>query len=108
MTENTPYLIEVTLEGKKNLSNRDAYFLNHIAQEIIFARGKFPGTKHMVAVFLEEAGELAKSLLDYEDDKIHPYEIWLEAVQSAAMAMRIGVEGVSGMRYGELTKELNS
>jgi hypothetical protein len=98
-------MLEPTAEGKKNLSNRDVEFLNHVAQEIVFARGKFPGTKHMVAVLLEEVGELAKALLDYENDIAPKDEIWLEAVQSSAMAMRLATEGVDGMRYSRYSNE---
>ncbi len=98
-------MVELTADGKKNLSNRDIQFLNNVAQEIIFARKKYPETKHGVAVFLEEAGELAKSLLDYEDDLSPKEEVWLEAVQSSAMAMRIGTEGIDGMKYSKYSNE---
>lgn len=92
-------MIRLTNVGKEQLSNRDFAFLNHIAQELVHARSKYPDTTVLPLAMIEEVGEMAKALQDYEDELGGQDEVWLESVQSAAMCVRLGVEGVKGMRY---------
>lgn len=63
-------------------------FVAHVLQEFARATCKFPDPYGTVLALTEEVGELAKALAD-EPAK----NVWAEAVQVAAMAMRIAVEG---------------
>lgn len=63
-------------------------FLMDVAQELTAARKKFPHTGAVTVALMEEAGELAKALLDES-----PERIYREAVQVAAMAARCALEG---------------
>lgn len=64
-------------------------FLNEVYNEIGHAREHYPGAKHMLAALVEEVGELAAALLEGQS-----YEsIRAEAVQVAAMACRVAVDG---------------
>ena len=58
-----------------------------VGEEIIRARTKFPGNKHLTAALMEEVGEVAKELLEDGDN------VWGECVQTACVALRIATEG---------------
>lgn len=51
---------------------------------------------HQVAILAEESGELVKAVLDFQQGKTDKQGIFIEAVQTAAMAIRfiknMGVE----------------
>lgn len=60
------------------------------------ARGasiKFPANRHMHAALAEEVGELAEALLEHDRGNKPPQEVYNEAMQVAAMALRIAIEG---------------
>ena len=66
------------------------------------ARARFPGNRHLLAALMEELGELASELLQgpptivppsAREDEAHRVRIREEAVQVAALAMRIALEG---------------
>lgn len=63
-------------------------FLAEVAAEVMRARDKFPSSDGVMCALTEEVGELAKAHMD---------EPWLnvraEAVQVAAMALRVALEG---------------
>lgn len=61
-----------------------------IGDEVVRARTKFPGNKHLLAALTEEVGELAQACL-----KDNPAEIHKEAIQVACVAIRIIEEGDS-------------
>lgn len=61
--------------------------LADVGEEMIRARAKFPGTKHLTAALMEEVGEVAKELLEDGDN------VWGECVQTACVALRIATEG---------------
>jgi NTP pyrophosphatase (non-canonical NTP hydrolase) len=63
--------------------------LQAISAEVVKARSKFPGNKHLLATLLEEAGELAKAMLHDRPRE----EIEREAIQVCAVAVRIIEEG---------------
>lgn len=63
-------------------------FLDDVKREVQRARSKFPSDTLTFTALVEEAGELAKALLD-EDG----FKVWKEAVQLGCMATRIAVEG---------------
>lgn len=77
----------------------DSRTLDLILDEVEFARTKFPGGKFLLAALTEEVGELAKALLQKssKDDVIG------EAVQVAAMAIRIIEEGCP--EFDDLTED---
>ena len=73
--------------------------LEMIEGELRKARDKFPKTRHVMNALTEEVGELAQALLDQEyeqgkgrDDLLNE-QVRKEAVQVAAMAIRILEEG---------------
>lgn len=61
--------------------------------ELAFAREKFKGNKHRLAALTEEVGELNKALMEQEEGKATAFDIFAEAIQVAAMAIRIAEEG---------------
>lgn len=63
-------------------------FLGDVAEGLRRARSLFPGDKVMTIALLEEAGELAKALLNEG-----PAAVWREAVQVAVMAARVAIDG---------------
>ena len=66
-----------------------------INEEIARARKKFPENRHKLAALVEEVGELAQALLDHERGDGSINDIRKEAIQVAAMAIRIYSEGDS-------------
>lgn len=75
--------------------------IQDIRTELARARAKFPCNDHQLTAFNEEAGELNQAMLEreYSGKKTHR-DVWLEAVQAAAMAIRVATEGDSTfMRY---------
>lgn len=63
-------------------------FLESVRQEILRAQRLFPSNSLATIALTEEVGELAKAVLDESADDVRT-----EAVQVAAMAFRVGVEG---------------
>jgi len=64
-------------------------FLRDVKEEINTAKKKFPYPNPNLAALTEEVGELAQAMLQRKT----PSEIYAEAVQVAAMAMRCALEG---------------
>jgi len=70
------------------LRMHDIDFLRAVVAELVRARGKFPSPIHSFAALVEEVGEVGKALIS------EPAEcVVAEAVQTAVMAIRCGVEG---------------
>lgn len=78
----TPFVVNVGVNPK------DAHFIQAIVNELSRARGKFPSSIHCFAALVEEVGELGKAFISEGEAEIHD-----EAVQTAVMAIRCGVEG---------------
>ena len=74
-------------------ADEDAIFLLEVRLEIIKARNKFPSADACLAALTEEVGELAQAMLSKDQA-----EIYGEAVQVAAMALRCAVEGDISLR----------
>jgi hypothetical protein len=72
---------------------QDYQFLSDVADEIERAREKFPSSNLVLAACTEELGEVAQAMLKAAAGKGPVEDIWKEAVQLAAMAMRIATEG---------------
>ena len=70
-----------------------------LADEIVRARAKFPGSRFLLAALTEEVGELARAILQRKTGD----EIKREAIQVACVALRIYEEGDSA--FDGLTDE---
>jgi len=70
-----------------------------VADELLRARSKFPGTKNVTVALGEELGELCKSLLDHSYGKGENDAVYTEAVHVAAMAQRVAEEGDPSFAY---------
>lgn len=66
----------------------EALFLAAVADELHRARAKHPGDNAIMTVLTEEVGEVAEALMDESADRVRQ-----EAVQVAAMAMRLVLDG---------------
>lgn len=67
--------------------------------ELQFARHKFPTNQYLLAALMEEVGELAQALIDHSRGKTTPSHVYEEAIQVAAMAIRIAEEGSQEFPY---------
>lgn len=81
-----------------SISYDDRDFLEDVQQELIRARAKFPNPHFSMTALTEEVGELARALLKVKAGKESPVTVWEEAVQVAAMALRVAVEGDLSIR----------
>lgn len=88
-----------TVRSRYRASSPQALTLAAISAEVSAARIKFPGNRRLIVALLEEAGELAKALLQGRERD----EVEREAIQVAAVAVRIIEEG-DGM-FSDLTAE---
>ena len=70
-----------------------------VAAETLRARTLFPGNKHMLAALVEEVGELAQALIDYDRDEVDIGQVYKEAVQVGAMAARVALDGDRSFEY---------
>lgn len=70
-----------------------------IAEEVTAARKKFPTNEDKLAALTEEVGELANALLEDKYGNGTPEHVRSEALQVAAMAIRIYEEGDAGFPY---------
>lgn len=67
-------------------------FLHRVEQEVERAKELFPDPAYLTVAFAEEAGETVKAAMG------EPWEnVYTEAVQAAAMACRLAVEGDPNM-----------
>jgi NTP pyrophosphatase (non-canonical NTP hydrolase) len=72
-----------------SLNDRDErLFLSAVSAEVRAAREQFPAPDGLLAALSEEAGEVARAVLSQTKA-----EVWAEAVQLAAMALRLASEG---------------
>ena len=76
----------------------DLDFFHDVQQELIRARMKFPSPHFSMTALTEEVGELARALLKAKAGKGTALQVWQEAVQVAAMALRVAVEGDLSIR----------
>jgi len=71
----------------------------NLGHELRGARAKFPGHKHKFAALVEEVGELAQALIDHDRGEQTASQVYAEAVQVAAMAIRVAEEGSAEFGY---------
>ena len=88
------------IEALRQTQPADVYFIAELKGEVIRARRKFPTNQHKLAALTEEVGELAQALIDRDrkQDALDAH-VYAEAVQVAAMALRIATEGDASFKY---------
>lgn len=77
----------------------DLVFLQDVMKELTRARAKFPGNTLQMMALSEEVGELAQALIDHRMGKQTARDVYAEAVQVAAMAVRVAVDGDNSTAY---------
>jgi len=78
-------------------------FVSEMIDEVKRARQKFPINKHVLTAFNEEVGELNKAMIQNTHDGAGNREVWEEAIQAAAMALRVATEGDHSFDYDPIT-----
>lgn len=73
-------------------------FLSEVKHELNRALEKFPGDNQTLAAMMEELGEANMALLDHDRGEETPEAIYKECVQTAAMALRLGLRGTTEYR----------
>lgn len=71
----------------------DAAFVSSVLLEVARAREIFPDNFNLLAAATEEVGETLEALFARVRKRVNAQQVWDEAVQAAAMAVRIAVEG---------------
>ena len=86
--------------ASERLFSPDGKMITDILGEVRSAREKFPGSRHMLCALVEEVGELAQAIMQNDrHEGTTETEVYREAVQVAAMAIRIGTEGDEAFEY---------
>lgn len=83
----------------KEIEEATSLMLDHILDEVMGARAKFPRNKHQLAAKSEEDGELAKAMIEREIGLATSADVYKEAVQCAAMAIRVAIDGDSDFEH---------
>lgn len=100
-----------TLQGEMDLNEITAVaqqsdpvedFLDQVRAELAHARSKFPGDRIMTLAMAEEFGELVKAVLDEPSSDVRK-----EAVQTAAMAARVVLDGDASVNDWRAAKGLD-
>ena len=76
-----------------NSNEDDRKFLEQVLAEVESARARFPNPYGVMTALVEEVGETAKALMDEPWQRVRA-----EAIQVAAMALRIATEGDPSLR----------
>jgi hypothetical protein len=82
-----------------SLSERDEHTLLFIRGEIKSARKAFPSNTRRHAALVEEVGKTAQALIEHSQGNAPPEAVVNEAVQVAAMAVRLATEGSNEFPY---------
>lgn len=92
--------VEPDRVAENRLTSPDGLVYIMIRNEVNAARDKFPKTTHMLAALVEEVGELSQAMVEHDRAQgTSVQEVLREAVQVAAMAVRIAVEGDDNFLY---------
>jgi len=87
-------------QAHERLTSPDGLVFTMIRDELAAARKAFPGSTHMLCALVEEVGELAQAMMQHDrKEGTSAIEILREAVQVAAMAMRVAIEGDENFLY---------
>lgn len=86
---------------KSDVERRTERVIALIREELNKARTKFPSTRHLMVAKTEEDGELANALIEHhrQNPEVSAFDVVMEAVQSAAMAIRVATEGDSDFDF---------
>lgn len=84
------------------IEQRTESMIADIRSELMRARIKFVGNNHQLTAFNEEAGELNKAMLENNYAGVPCRDVYMEAVQAAAMAIRVATEGDSTFTYNPM------
>ena len=92
--------IEPSQKAERRLTSVDGLIFIMIRDELKAAREKFPETTHMLAALMEEVGELSQAMMEHDRSQgTTVQEVLREAIQTAAMAIRIAAEGDNNFLY---------
>ena len=81
--------------------------LGDVADEIGRAIEKFPDNEHQLTAMNEEVGELNQAILENHHGDVPAKEVYEEAIQVAAMAIRVATEGDHSFNYEPHTPKRN-
>lgn len=70
----------------------DEHFISALRVELTNARRKFPSANFSMLALIEEVGELSQAVLKHAAGKWEVTRVFDEAVQVAAMAIRVATE----------------
>lgn len=86
--------------AEDRLTSADGLMFKMVRDELVAAREAFPGKTHMLCAMVEEVGELAQAIMQHDRQQgTSVQEVLREAVQVAAMAIRVAVEGDDNFLY---------
>jgi hypothetical protein len=85
----------VTLRKREMLDKA----LRDMVEEWANAQEKFPDNKHQLTALNEEVGELNQAMLEHQYGNVPAEAVYEEAMQVAAMAMRVALEGDHSFDY---------
>lgn len=92
--------VEVDDCAQRRLWSEDGKMIRAIRGELQQAREKFPNNTFMLPALNEEVGELNKAMMEHSrGENVTAVEVYNEAIQVAAMAIRIAVEGDADFTY---------
>lgn len=94
--------IDAALAKHADADARADAFLSEVRAELIRARAKFPGDRIMTLALAEEFGEMCKAVLDEPAANVRK-----EAVQTAAMAARVVLDGDGSVNEWRAAKGLD-
>lgn len=87
-------------QAHERLTSPDGLVFVMIRDELVAARKAFPENTHKLAALMEEVGELAQAMMQHDRHLgTSVTEVLREAIQVAAMAVRIAVEGDENFLY---------
>lgn len=74
-------------------------FIADVVSEFVRTSGLYPTNEDHVAALSEEAGEVAKAMIDHRRGKATEADIWTECVQTANMALHVALRGDASFPY---------
>ena len=92
--------VNINDSAHERLASPDGIVITMIRGELAAARTKFPGSTHQLVALGEEFGELCQAMMEHDVDGSQSTVMVLrEAVQVAAMAIRVATEGDENFAY---------
>lgn len=92
--------VDPDVQALDRLTSPDGIVITMVRGELDAARRKFPGNLHRLVALMEEVGELAQAMMEHDTDGSQTIQMVLrEAVQVAAMAIRVATDGDENFSY---------